>query len=190
MLNKPIYVGFTVLELSKYLMCDFHYNFMKKKFDADLLFTDTYSLTYETKAKDVYEWLFKYKHFDFSKYKSKFFDSTNKTFGKMEDDFKGIPINKLIGLKSKMYCIVSENGWEVNTEKGINISIDFDEYENVLLNKKLIKHKIKRIKSKVHKIGTYDVCKISLSCFDDKIFILNDGIINIFIRFKRLKFCW
>ena len=54
-LNKPIYAGFTVLELSKYLMCDFHYNFMKKKFDADLLFTDTYSLTYETKAKDVYE---------------------------------------------------------------------------------------------------------------------------------------
>ena len=109
--NKPIYVGFTVLELSKYLMCDFHYNFMKKKFDADLLFTDTYSLTYETKAKDVYEGLFKYKYFDFSKYKSKFFDSTNKNvIGKMEDDFKGIPINKLIGLKSKMYCIVSENG--------------------------------------------------------------------------------
>ena len=52
--NKPIYVGFTVLELSKYLMNDFHYNFIKKNFDADLLFTDTGSLTYEIKSKDTY----------------------------------------------------------------------------------------------------------------------------------------
>ena len=52
--NKPIYVGFTVLELSKYLMYDFHYNFIKKNFDADLLFTDTGSLTYEIKSKDTY----------------------------------------------------------------------------------------------------------------------------------------
>ena len=45
-LNKPIYVRFTVLELSKWLMYDFHYNCIKKDFHAELLFTDTYSLTY------------------------------------------------------------------------------------------------------------------------------------------------
>ena len=60
-LNKPIYVGFTVLELSKWLMYDFHYNFIKKHFDAELLFTDTDSLTYEIKSKNVYEELFKWK---------------------------------------------------------------------------------------------------------------------------------
>ena len=55
MLNKPIYVGLTLLELSKYLMYGFHYKLIKKKFDTDLLFTDTDSLTYEIKPKDVYK---------------------------------------------------------------------------------------------------------------------------------------
>ena len=55
MLNKPIYVGLTVLELGKYLMYGFHYNLIKKKFDVDLLFTDTDSLTYEIKPKDFYK---------------------------------------------------------------------------------------------------------------------------------------
>ena len=51
MLNKAIYVGFTVLELSKWLMYDFHYSFIKTNFDAELLFTETDSLTYEVKSK-------------------------------------------------------------------------------------------------------------------------------------------
>ena len=61
-LNKPIYVGFTVLELSKWLMYDFHYNFIKKHFDAELLFTDTDSLTYQIRSEDAYEEFFKHKH--------------------------------------------------------------------------------------------------------------------------------
>ena len=60
-LNKPIDVGFTVPELSKWLMYDFHYNFIKKLFDAALLFTDTDSLTYQIKSEDVYEEFFKQK---------------------------------------------------------------------------------------------------------------------------------
>ena len=57
-LNKPIYIGFTVLDLSKWKMYHFHYNFIKKKFDAKLLFTETDSLTYEIKSEDVYEEFF------------------------------------------------------------------------------------------------------------------------------------
>ena len=54
-LNKPIYVGFTVLDLSKWLVYDFHYNFIKENFNAELLFTDTESLTYKIKSENVYK---------------------------------------------------------------------------------------------------------------------------------------
>ena len=91
-LNKPIYVGFTVLELSNGLMYDFHYNYIKKN-DAELLFTDTDSLPYEIKSEDVYEEFFNQKHLlDFSNYPkdSKFFDPTNKkVIGKMKDESEG-----------------------------------------------------------------------------------------------------
>ena len=59
--SKPIYVRITVLELSKWLMHDFYYSFIKKHFDNELLFTDTDSLTYEIKSKYVYEEFFKHK---------------------------------------------------------------------------------------------------------------------------------
>ena len=92
-LKKSIYVGFTVLELRKLLMYDFHYNFFKKHFDAELLFTDTGSLAYEIKSENVYGEFFKHKQFfDFSNYpkESKFFDETNKkVIGKMKDKFGG-----------------------------------------------------------------------------------------------------
>ena len=90
-------------------MYDFHYNFIKRHFDAELLFTDTDSLTYEIKSEDVYEEFFKYKDlFDFSIYPkdSKFLDKTNKkVIGKMKDDFGGVIVVEFVGLKSKMYSI-------------------------------------------------------------------------------------
>ena len=70
LLNKPINVEYTVLELSKYLIYDFNYNFIKKKADANLLLTDIDNLIYETKPIGVYEEVLKYKHlFVFSEYK-------------------------------------------------------------------------------------------------------------------------
>ena len=136
-LNKPIYVGLTVLELSKWLMYDFHYNFIKKNFDAKLLFTDTDSLTYEIKSED--EEFLKHKHlFDFSEYQSKFFDPTNKKV-EMKDEHKGIPINKFVGLKSKMYSILSENNKESNTAKEVNVSLSLMNTKVFCSTKKIIK---------------------------------------------------
>ena len=108
-LNKPVYVGFTVLELSKWMMYDFHSNFIKKDFDAELLFTDTDSLAYETRSENIYDKFFKRKYlFDFRNYSKdlKFYDDSNKkVIGKMKVKMGVIIIDKFIGLKSKMYAI-------------------------------------------------------------------------------------
>ena len=144
------------------------------------MFTDTDSLVYEIKSENVYEEFFKWKDlFYFSNYSkdSKFFDDTNKkVIGKMKDEYGGVIINQFIGLKSKMYSIRKMNGGESSTAKGVNITTDFNEFTDVLFNKKIIRHKMKRIQAKKHKIGTYEIDKISLPSFDDKRYVLDDGI--------------
>ena len=98
----------------------FSLQFYQKNFNAELLFTDTDSLTYEIKSENVYEEFFKWKNlFDFSNYSkdSEFFDDDNKNFiGKMKDEFGGIIIDEFIGLKSKMYSMKKIDGKESNTE--------------------------------------------------------------------------
>ena len=94
----------------------------------------------------------------------------------MKYEFGGIIIGEFIGLKSKMYSIKKIDGRESNTAKGVNIATKFNEFEDVLFNKKIIRHKMKRIEAKNHKIGTYEIGKISLSCFDDKRYVFDDGI--------------
>ena len=145
-----------------------------------MLFTDTDSLTYEIKSEDVYGEFFKHKHmFDFSNFPkdSKFYDNQNEmVVGKIKVVNKGIAINKFDGLKSKMHSVLSDGGKESNTAKGVNIATDFNEFRDISFNKKVVRHKMKRIQSKKHKLETYEINKISLSVFDDKRFVLNDGI--------------
>ena len=162
-LNKPIYVGFTVLELSKWLMYDFHYNFIKKYFDPELLFTDTDSLTYEVKSDDVYEELFKHKHlFNFSKFPrdSKFSDETNKKIvGKIKDESEGKINDEFVGLKSKMYSVKNIDGKETDTAKGVSVATECKRFKKTLFNKKIMRHKMRRIQAKNHKLRTYKIKK-------------------------------
>ena len=87
-------------------MYDFHYNFIKRYFDAELLFTDKDSLTYQIKSEDVCKEFLKHKHMsDFRKFskESKFYDIQNKmVVGKMKTVNKGTLINKFIGLRPKI----------------------------------------------------------------------------------------
>ena len=75
-----------------------------------------------------------------------------------------------------MYSIKNIDGKESNTAKGVNIATKFEEFKDTLLNKKIMRHKMKRIQAKMHKTGTYEIKKMSLSCFDDKRFVLDDEI--------------
>ena len=185
-LNRPAYVGMCILDLSKTLMYDFHYNYIKSKYGkkAKLLFTDTDSLTYEIEAKDVYKDLFKDKYkFDNSDYPkdSPYYDKTNKkVIGKFKDEAAGIPIYEFVGLRSKMYSYMKDNQKGGKTAKGIkkNViknNIIHDDYKETLFNNKQMYHKMKTIRSDNHELGSYEINKVSLSCFDDKRFINDDG---------------
>ena len=94
----------------------------------------------------------------------------------MKDEYGGVITDEFVGLKSKMYSIKKINDSESSTAKGVNIATEFNEFKDVLFNKKIIRHKMKRIQAKKYKIGTYEIDKISLSCFDDKRFVLDDGV--------------
>ena len=186
-LNRPAYVGMCILDLSKTLMYDFHYNYIKNKYGdkAKLLFTDTDSLTYEIETLNAYQDFWKDKHkFDNSDYpeNSQYFNKTNKkVIGKFKDEAAGIPITEFVGLRSKMYSYVKDNDKGGKTAKGIKKNvikndIKHEDYKNVLFNNKQIHHKMKTIRSEKHQLGSFELNKTSLSCFDDKRYIHHNGL--------------
>ena len=181
-LNRPAYVGMCILDLSKTLMYDFYYNYIKKKYNdrAKLLFTDTDSLTYEIETVDAYKDFWTDKDmFDSSDYpeNSPYYYNTNKKIiGKFKDEACGIPITEFVGLKSKMYSYVKDNEKGGETAKGIkkNViknNIRHEDYKRTLLNEEQMHHKMKTIRSQRHQLGSYEINKVSLSCCDDKRYI-------------------
>ena len=71
--------------------------------------------------------------------------------------------------------MLSDDGKESTTAKGVNIATESNEFRDTLLNKNIVRHKMKRIQSRKHKNGTYEINKISLSVFSDKRFVINNG---------------
>ena len=186
-LNRPTYVGMCILDLSKTLMYDFHYNYIKNKYGnkAKLLFTDTDSLTYEIETKNAYADFFedknKFDNCDYPKNSPYFFETNKKVIGKFKDETAGIPVVEFIGLRSKMYSYIKDNMNGGKTAKGIkkNVikkNIKHEDYKNVLFNNEQLHHKMKTIRSEKHQLGSFELNKISLSCFDDKRFIHDNGI--------------
>jgi hypothetical protein len=190
-LNKPIFIGQAVLDQSKHLMYDFHYNFMLKKIEReniDLLFTDTDSLCYSIRNQNPYEIIKQNKNvFDLSAYPKdhELYDATNKkVIGKFKDeaiDGEMRYITEFIGLKSKCYDYTTDDGQDHKRCKGIKRyvikqNLNFETYKDVLLNKTDFIIKQNLFRTRLHQIYTETVNKIALSHRDDKVFILNDGV--------------
>ena len=76
---------------------------------------------------------------------------------------------------------------EVTKAEGVNKKIRHEEFADVLFSEKVIRHNMKRIQSKLHRIGTYNVCKISLACSNDKRYVLNDGVNTLAYFHKDIK---
>ena len=189
LLNKPIYLGMSILDLSKTLMYDFHYNYIKKKYGekAKLLFTDTDSLIYEIETEDFYK--------DISKDVEKMFDTSNypnihpsgiptginkKVTAMMKDECGGRIIIEFIGLRSKLYSILMEDDL-IKKCKGIKKNvikdeITFEDYKNCLFGEKELKRKMNLIVHKKHNLYTECVQKVALSSNDDKRIILENKV--------------
>ena len=198
--NKPVYVGQAILDLSKTLMFDFHYNYIKNKYGkkAQLLFTDTDSLAYEIRTKDFYTDIsadIKSK-FDTSDYPevhpSGILTGVNKkVIGMFKDEVGGKQITHFVGLRPKLYSFKIEEDKVVKTCKGIKTNvvkktIDFNDYVKCLWgvqgeNPPLMRN-MKIIRSEKHDIYSKEVNKVALSNQDDKRQVLRDKVHTLALR--------
>ena len=146
---------------------------------------------FEIKTEDICEDFSSDKkmfHFSNCSTKLKYYNNSNKSvIGKMEDETGSVAIEECVRLNPKMYSLLVDNR-EHKKAKGVNKNavaiISHNEYKDVLLNNKCIRHPRNRIQSKDHRIGTYKINKISLSCFDDKIYIQNNEYDELALGYK------
>lgn len=189
--NKPIYVGASILELSKTLMYKFHYDVMIPKFTQEklkILYMDTDSFFNAVKSEDVYHDMLEREFHnmldtsDYPKSHILFSDKNKKVIGKMKDEVSGSIIQKFIGLGSKLYAFQIFNDGSVKKKaKGVVKSVTqnqirFEDYKKCLDTGKKMFRVQKKIVSKKHVICTYQFNKIALSNIDDKRHILNDNV--------------
>ena len=135
-------------------MYEFHYDYIKNKYDnkSKLLFTDADSSMYEIKTEDVcVDFRSDKGMFDFSNYltKSKYYDGSNELIiGKMKDETGGVAIEEYDGLKPKMYSFFVDNSEHKKAKcmnKNVAATISHNEYKDVLLNNKCLRHSMNRI---------------------------------------------
>ena len=125
----------------------------------------------------------KFDNSDYPQTNKYFFKENKKVIGKFKDEAASTPIVEFVGLRSKMYSYMKDNKLGGKTAKGIkkNIiknNIHHENYKDVLLNKKQLRHTMKAIRSEKHQLGSYEINKVSLSCYDDKRYLLEDGIMS------------
>ena len=186
-LNRPVYVGMSILDLSKHLMYDFYYNQLQKQYgdQCQLLYTDTDSLLLEIETDDVYQDMAKHANlYDTSDYPkdSRLHSTVNKkVLGKMKDECAGRPIAEYIGLRPKMYSILEAGGKNIKKAKGVKKTvvkkhIRHEQYKEALFRKQTFHHGMDVLRSERHHIYGQHLNKVSLSPFDSKRWIAGNGV--------------
>ena len=189
--NKPVYLGMCILDLSKTLMYEFQYDYIKDKYGdkAKLLFTDTDSLAYEIETESFYK--------DINPDVERWFDTSDipsnhpsgiksgvnkKVVGMMKDELGGKIMTEFVGLRPKMYSYKMLDERETKKCKGIKKSvvekmISFEDYKKCLFHKEWEeKRKMNIIRSHHHEVFSEEVNKIALSSEDDKRVIMENHI--------------
>ena len=180
-MNKPVYLGQAILDLSKTVMYEFHYDYMAQKYSSDrlqLCYMDTESLVYRIQTEDFYE--------DISEDVPARFDTSGyipdrplpiglnkKVIGLMKDELGGIMMTEFIALRPKLYSYKVLNGAESKKCKGIKKcvvkkTLTFEDYKSCLFNSNTIYRSQLMFRSKKHDIYTIEVNKVALKRDDDK----------------------
>ena len=198
-MNKPIYLGLSILDISKILMYEFWYDYMKPKYNDNvkLCYMDTDSFVMNIKINDFYKDIANdvEKRFDTSNYevnKPLPTGKNKKVIGLMKDELGGKIITEFVTLRPKTYLYLTDDGKEDKKAKGtkkyvIKRMIKFNNYKNCLLKDKVILKSQQRFISKKHDVYTENINKIALSNNDDKRMILSDKITSYPYGYKGKK---
>ena len=191
-MNKPVYVGMSILDLSKTLMFSFQYEYVKKKWEKiEVLYSDTDSLVLNIETDDFFK--------DISGDVKEWFDTNDfpkdhpavleglpivkenkKKIGLMKDECGGKILTEWVALRPKLYSFLTENG-EKQKAKGLKKSIKNKSlrHENFLKCLRTGKSQTRKqclFRSRDHHIFTENMVKVALSCDDDKRIVLGNGI--------------
>ena len=190
--DKPLYVGSTILDLSKLHMMDFHYNVIEKNFKGryHLCYTDTDSFIYSIQHDDIYEWIKDNRElFDLSgSYREDMRDRTNaKVLGKFKDEKNGLLIKEVLAMNPKVYSLehqhYDENGVyheDYNTKKLKGLSkvvvkknLKHEDYNSALTTDQAIARNTTSLRSFNHNVYTYTQTKVALTSWCDKMVMLD-----------------
>ena len=195
-INKPIYLGLSILEISKILMYGFWYDYMKPKYNNNvkLCYMDTDSFIMDIKTNDFYKDIANdvENRFDTSNYEVNRplpMGKNKKVIGLMKDELGGKIITKFVTLRPKTYSYLTYDGKEDKKAKGIKKCvikkmIKFNHYKKCLLNDEVILKSQQRFISKKHDVYTENINKIALSNNDDKRIVSSDKITSYPYRYR------
>ena len=195
-MNKPIYLGLSILEISKILMYKFWYDYMKPKYgnDVKLCYMDMDSFIMNIKTNDFYEDIANdvENRFDTSNYEVNRplpMGKNKKVIGLMKDEVGGKIISEFVTLRTKTYSYLTDDGKEDKKAKGANKCIvkkmiKFNDYKKLLLNDEVIFKSQQRFISKKHDVYTENINKIALSNDDDNRIVSSDKITSYPFGYK------